>query len=99
MFEIKSRLGSVTDQQAWAARGASFMAKVKATKLVWFPPGPTAAGASASSTATKATKRTTGAAKRTTGAAKKSAGAKATGATKKASGGATKVTKAARGKK
>jgi len=79
MFEIKSRLNSVTDREEWAARGASFVAKVKATKAVWFPPQPVETGKKAVSTARKATtgatrkttKKTTGAAKKTTGAAKK----------------------------
>jgi hypothetical protein len=75
MIEIKSRWESVTDREKWAARGASFVAKAKATKVVWFPPKPVETGKKAASTAKKATKRattkTTGAAKNTTGAAKK----------------------------
>ena len=78
MFEIKSRLKSVTDREKWAARGASFVTKAKATKVVWFPPNPAETGKKAASTAKKATKRatkratkkTTGAAKRTTNGAK-----------------------------
>jgi len=68
MTEIKSRLKSVTDREQWAARGASFMAKAKATKVVWFPPTPVETGKKAASTAKKATKK---AAKTSTGAAKK----------------------------
>jgi len=75
MIEIRSRWESVTDRERWAARGASFVAKAKATKVVWFPPKPVEAGEKAASTAKKATKRTTkkatGAAKKTTAAAKK----------------------------
>jgi DNA-binding protein HU-beta len=86
MIEIKSQLKGVADKEKWAARGASFMAKVKATKVVWFPPEPVETGKKAVSTAKettktatkRATKKTTGAAKKTTGAAKKM-----TGATKK----------------
>ena len=74
MIEIKSRWKSVTDREKWAARGASFVAKAKATKVVWFPPNPMETGEKAASTAQKAakgaTKKTTGAAKKTTGAAK-----------------------------
>ena len=69
MIEIKSRLKSVADTQKWAARGASFVAKAKATKAVWFPPKPAETGQQAASTARKTTKGTT---KKTTGAAKKS---------------------------
>ena len=75
MIEIKSGLKSVTDREKWAARGASFVAKAKATKAVWFPPEPVETGKKAGSTARKATKRatskTTGAAGKTTGAAGK----------------------------
>ena len=86
MVETKSRWKSVAGREKWAARGASFMAKVKATKVVWFPPEPVETGKKAVSTAKettktatkRATKKTTGAAKKTTGAAKKM-----TGATKK----------------
>ena len=44
MIEIQSRWKSVTDREKWAARGASFVAKVKATKVVWFPPNPVETG-------------------------------------------------------
>ena len=82
MIEIKSRWDSVADRQKWAARGASFVAKAKATKTVWFPPKPVETGEKAASTTKRATKRAT---KKTTGAAKKTAGAakKATSSTKK----------------
>ena len=68
MIESKSPWKSVTDREKWAARGASFVAKAKATKVVWFPPKPVETGKKAASTAKKATKRVT---KKTTGAAKK----------------------------
>ena len=58
MIEIKSRWESVTGKEQWAARGASFMAKVKATKMVWFPPEPVETGKQAAATAKKATKST-----------------------------------------
>ena len=77
MIEIK-RWKSVTDKEKWAARGASFVAKAKATKVVWFPPKPVETGKKAASTAKKATtgatEKMTGAAKKTTGAAKKTTG-------------------------
>lgn len=79
MFEIKSRLKGVTDTGQWAAHGASFVAKVKATKAVWFPPQPVETGKKAVSTArsatTSATRKTTGTAKKTSPAAKKTTGA------------------------
>jgi hypothetical protein len=67
-MDLKSQLGSVTDRAAWTERGASFMAKVKATKAVWFPPRPAETGGKATSTAKKATKKAT---KKTTSTAKK----------------------------
>jgi hypothetical protein len=76
MIDIKDRIKGVTDTEQWAARGASFVAKVKATKAVWFPPEPVETGKKAASTATKATKKAakkpSGAARKTTAAAKKS---------------------------
>jgi hypothetical protein len=79
-MDINSRLKGVTDREKWAARGASFVAKLKATKAVWFPPEPVGTSKKAASTAKKTTKR---AAKRTTGAAKKSTpAAKSTKGTK-----------------
>lgn len=68
MSEIKNRWKSVADREKWAARGASFVAKAKATKAVWFPPEPVETGRKAASTAKKPTKRAT---KKTAGAAKK----------------------------
>jgi hypothetical protein len=68
MVEIKRRWESATDRDKWAARGASFVAKAKATKAVWFPPEPVETGKKAASTAKKGTKRAT---KKATGAAKK----------------------------
>ncbi len=91
MIEIKSRLKSVTDRGEWAARGASFVAKVKATKAVWFPPQPVETGKKAASTAKKTTK---GAAKKTTGAAKKTSPA-----AKRTTGAARKTTSSVRRKK
>ena len=67
-MEITRRWKGVTDREKWAARVASFVAKAKATKLVWFPPKPVETGKKAASTAKKATKRAT---KKPTAAAKK----------------------------
>jgi len=44
MIEINRQWKSVTDREKWAARGASFVAKAKATKVVWFPPKPVETG-------------------------------------------------------
>ncbi len=71
MIGIKSSWKDLADRQKWAARGASFMTKVQATKAVWFPPDPAESGKRAGTRATRATKRTT---TKTTGAAKKTAG-------------------------
>jgi hypothetical protein len=68
MIEIESQWKNATDKEKWAARGASFVAKAKATRVVWFPPKPEESGKKARSAAKKATKRTT---KKTTAAAKK----------------------------
>ena len=83
MIDIKSGWKSATDTERWAARGASFVAKAKATKMVWFPPEPAESGKKAAATAKKTTKKAT---KKSTGAAKKSAGAakRSTGTAKKA---------------
>jgi hypothetical protein len=86
MIEIRSRWKSVADKEKWAARGASFAAKAKATKVVWFPPKPVETGKKTASSSKKATR---GAAKKTTGAAKRTA----QGTTKRATGGAKKATK------
>ncbi len=59
MIEIKRRLESVADKKKWAARGASFVAKAKATQAVWFPPKPAKTGKKAASSTKKATKRAT----------------------------------------
>ena len=98
MIEIQSRWKSVTDREKWAARGASFVAKAKATKVVWFPPNPVETGEKAASTAKKATKGVT---KKTTGAAKKTTkGATTkTGAAKKTTNGAKNVTNPVRRRK
>lgn len=78
MTETKNRWKSVRDRAKWAARGASFVGKVKATKVVWFPPKPVETGKKAASTAEeetiRAAKKTRGAAKKTTGTAKKTRG-------------------------
>lgn len=71
MVEIENRWKSVTDRQKWATRGASVVAKAKATKVVWFPPKPAETGKKAASTAKKATKKTTRAAKKPSDSAKK----------------------------
>src|SRR6478672_85576 len=98
MIDIKSGLQGVTDRGAWASRGASFVAKVKATKAVWFPPEPVQTGKKVASTAKKATKQTT---KKTTGAAKKTTGTakKSTSAARKTTGTAKKTTSPVRRKK
>ncbi len=70
MIELKSGLRSVTDKEQWAERGASFVAKVKGTKAVWFPPEPAKTGKQVASTTKKATKKPT---RKTTAAARKSA--------------------------
>lgn len=71
MIDLKSGLNSVSDKERWADRGASLVAKLKATKAVWFPPQPTKSGKKAASTAKRATKKS---ARKTTAAAKKSSG-------------------------
>jgi hypothetical protein len=78
MMDVKGRLkdvrNDVRNREKWAARGASFMAKAKATKVVWFPPKPVETAEKTASTATQATKRparkATGAAKKTTNSVK-----------------------------
>ncbi|MFC7496514.1 MULTISPECIES: hypothetical protein [unclassified Nocardioides] len=78
MFDIKNRLKGVTNREMWAARGASLVGKVKATKTVWFPPEPVATGTKAGTVAAKkASGSARKTAKKTTGTARKSAGAAA----------------------
>jgi len=77
MADIMSRVQGVTDREKWVERRVSFVAKLKATKAVWFPPAPVKSGKKAASTAKKTTGR---AAKKTAGTAKKT-----TSRTKKAS--------------
>jgi hypothetical protein len=73
----EARWKSVSNRAKWAARGASFVAKVKATKVVWFPPKPVETAKRAASTAEDETirtaKTTRGALQGTTGTAKKAA--------------------------
>ena len=75
MIEIKGRVKGVTDRQKWVAGAASFVAKLKATKVVWFPPEPVEAGAqtaaSAKDVTKRASKKVTNAAKSTTSGTKK----------------------------
>jgi hypothetical protein len=96
MMELKGRLDQVADREKWAARGASFVAKLKATKLVWFPPRPVEDGTAAVTAAKKTTAR---AAKKSTSAARKTANGtskRTSGAAKKTSGAAKKTSQAAR---
>ena len=101
MIEIKNRWSSVTDREKWAARGASFVAKAKATKVVWFPPEPVEAGKKAASTAKTAARKTTGSAKKATGSATKKTTAAARKptrtATKKPTGAAKKTVNGTKG--
>lgn len=88
MTEIKNRLKDVRDREKWAARRASLAGKVKATKVVWFPPKPVETGKKAASRAKQETTKT---AKKTRGAVKKS-----TAAAKKTTGGTKNVTRSRR---
>lgn len=78
MIDLRSQLSSAADREKWAARGASFIAKTKATKAVWFPPEPVETSRKAAGTAKRTTRRVTkkasGAAKKPAGSAKKAAG-------------------------
>jgi hypothetical protein len=71
MIEIGSQWKSVTDKEKWATRGASFLAKAKATKVVWFPPKPEDTANKAAATAKRGAKKATGTAKKTTTSTKK----------------------------
>jgi hypothetical protein len=73
MIQMQSRLKGVTDRAKWSARGASFVAKLNATKVVWFPPQAVETGKKNAATAKRVTERAT---KRTTGAAKTVRGTK-----------------------
>ena len=84
MIDVKSGFRSVAARERWAGRGASFVAKAKATTAVWFPPEPTNTCKRSAATAKKATKKTAG---------------KATAAARKSTGGKARVTKRAPSKK
>ena len=102
MLEIKSQFKGVTDRQKWRARGASFVAKAKATKAVWFPPKPVETVTKAAAPAKEATKKTTNATKKSTRSTKKKttgAAKKSTGAAKKTASSTKKVTDPVRRKK
>ena len=97
MIDIRSRWKSVTDREKWAAGGASFVAKVKATKVVWFPPGPDETGKKAAATAKKATSQASRGGKKTakkgTSAAKKTAKKRSSAAKKTAKKGTSAAKK------
>ena len=92
MIDLKSPLKSATDRGAWAERGSTFVAKVQATKLVWFPPEPVKSGTKAATRATKATKKAAGGATKKTTRTATSAAKKSSSGTKKATGAAKKAT-------
>lgn len=72
MIQMRSPWERVTDPAKWSARGTSLIAKLKATKVVWFPPDPVETGKETAMAAKKATTRTAKtAARKTTGGAKK----------------------------
>jgi hypothetical protein len=58
MIDIKTRWNNVVDPQTWAARRASFVGKVRATKTVWFPPEPAQAGTKTATTTKRAARKT-----------------------------------------
>lgn len=67
MVDIKRQWHSVANKNTWAARAATFMAKAKATKMVWFPPKPEQAGQTTAATVERNAKNM---AEQPTGAAK-----------------------------
>jgi hypothetical protein len=89
MVDLRSRWKNATDRGRWTAGGASFVAKAKATKAVWFPPKVDRTAKKAASTAKRATKKSARPGKKV--------GKKATGSgrrtTKKAAGAAKKSTR------
>ena len=94
MVQLRSQLNGVTDRvkgvadrDRWSAHGASLLAKVKATKAVWFPPDVAEDGRKTAGTAGRATRSTT---KR---AAKKTAKRPAKKATRKSTSTARKAAK------
>jgi hypothetical protein len=90
MLDIKSGLRSVTDRQRWAVRGASLVAKAKATKAVWFPPTPADTGKKAASTAKKSASTAKKASKPTAKKASRAAQKPANGTKKRATARQTK---------
>jgi hypothetical protein len=68
VLDLKSAWSRVGDKRTWDARRATFVAKLGATKAVWFPPGPTSTPKKAAAKGRKTTKKT---AKKTSRAATK----------------------------
>ena len=85
MTDIKSRVKGVADRKKWAARGASFVAKAKATKVVWFPPKAAGAARKGASTTKKTAKKTANPTRKAAKKATRKSPRSATGAAKKAS--------------
>jgi hypothetical protein len=78
MLDVKSVWSRVGDTKTWRARRAAFVAKLGATKAVWFPPEPAGTARKATAQGRKTAKRT---ARKTSRTATQ---AKAKGATKQA---------------
>jgi hypothetical protein len=57
MMDLAGPLKGVTDRDAWSTRGASFKAKLVATKEIWLPPTPSDAPRKAGSAARGSTKK------------------------------------------
>lgn len=92
MIDLKSPLKGATDRDVWAARGTTFVAKVHATKLVWFPPEPVKGGTKAATRAADATKKAAGGTAKKTTRKATAAAKKSSSSTKKATGAAKKAT-------
>ena len=74
MMNLKQVWHQAVDKQAWSARRTALMAKLGATKAVWFPPDPTSTAKKAASKGRKTTKKTAKKTARSATKAKQSAG-------------------------
>ena len=57
MIGFKNQWAGITDKQKWLERRTTLVAKLKATKMIWFPPKPVESGVATAAGATSAAKK------------------------------------------
>jgi len=71
MMDLKHVWNQAMDKKSWTARRTTFVAKLGATKAVWFPPEPTGTAKKAAAKGRKTTKKAAGKTTRATTKAKR----------------------------